>query len=350
MNKILREDIEDILASNLPFELLKNKKIMITGATGFIGSLLAKTLLTCNIKFNLNLTVLATVRNVDKAKIIFKDFDNKNLKFIKWDILEDKLEYKDKIDFIIHTATNTKSKEMVEYPVENLKTSILGTIQLLDFSISNSIEKFIYISSMEMYGTLNNQSGLTTENQLGYIDLKNVRSCYPEGKRVCECLCNSYHQQYQLKVNCVRLAQTFGAGTSISENRIFAQFAKSVIEKKDIILHTNGNSEGNYVYSSDAIKAILLILFNGNDGETYNVANMTSHMSIRDMANLVCNKIANNEIKVKYEIPNSNIYGYAPETKLYLCSEKLMSLGWNPEINLTQAYKKYISYLKEEFY
>lgn len=350
MNSVLREDIEKILNSEFPFNSLRNKKIIVTGATGFIGSLLIKTLLFCNKKYNLNLTIIATTRNISNAENIFNEIKDEFLVFYKWDILKDCFCYEQNVDYVIHTAMITKSKEMIKKPVDIIKTAFFGAQQLLDYSIAHHVKKFIYISSMEIYGDMGNYNGNADEMRLGYINLKSARSCYPEGKRICETLVNSYYFQYGLNVNNLRLAQTFGAGTLKGENRIFAQFAKSVIEKKDIILHTDGQSEGNYVYSTDAIMAILIILNTGISGETYNVSNMESHTTIKDMAEMISSEIAKNEIHVKFDIPDNNIYGYAPKTKLYLDSNKLCNLGWKPEVGLMEAYNRYISYLKEEEY
>lgn len=348
INAVLKEDLEIISQAHLPFDELKDKDIVVTGATGLIGSLLVKSLLFCNKKYKLNLKVIAAVRNVEKAQQIYSDFLDDKLVLYKWDIKNDIFNYNGNVDYIIHTAAVTKSKEMLERPVDNIKISMLGTMQILDYAIANAVKKMIYISSMEMYGTFENLTGTVTEEQLGYIDIKSARSCYPEGKRMCECLCNAYWHQYHLPVNCMRLAQTFGAGTLQGENRVFAQFARSVIEKKDIVLHTAGGSEGNYVYSRDAITAILTALLKGKEGEAYNVANMSNHMTVVEMAHLVAEKVAHGKIKVVFDIPENNVYGYAPETKLFLNSNKLCDLGWTPEIGLEEAYNIYIAYLKEE--
>ena len=106
-------------------------------------------------------------------------------------------------------------------------------------------------------------------------------------------------------VRIARLSQTFGAGISYEENRVFAQFAKAAMNKTDIVLHTAGKSVGNYCYTRDAVMGILLLLVKGNDGEAYTVAHPEAHITIGDMAKMVAEKLANNEIKVVFDIPKA---------------------------------------------
>ena len=143
-----------------------------------------------------------------------------------------------------------------------------------------------------------------------------------------------------------RLAQTFGAGILPGENRVFAQFARSAMNGEDIVLHTKGLSEGNYCYTRDAVLGLLTILLEGENGEAYNVANPDSHTTIADMAQMVCEKIGDGKIKVVFDIPESNTYGYAADTKMKLNSDKLQSLGWKPEIGLEEAYRRLIESMK----
>lgn len=146
-----------------------------------------------------------------------------------------------------------------------------------------------------------------------------------------ESLCFSYFKEYGVPVKIARLAQTFGKGVQKNDTRVFAQFAGAVREKKDIVLHTAGDSVGNYCEIEDAVEAIFLLLEKGENGEAYNVANEANTMQIREMAELVADKIAHGEIHVVYDIPESNLHGYAATTGLRLSSQKLRQMGWRPK-------------------
>lgn len=270
------------------------------------------------------------------------------MEVIKGDILNPYTEYiaeKEKIDYIFHTASVTASKMMVEQPVNTINTSLNGTSNILELARAKKCKGVVYVSSMEMYGKFEKkgeESPYIDEETLGYINPLEVRSNYPESKRMCENMCVAYAKQYDLPVSIARLSQTFGAGILQTENRVFAQFARSAIRGENIVLHTLGKSEGNYCYTRDTVKALILLLVNGKCGEAYNIANEDSHTTIAKMAQMVCEKIAGNKINVIFDIPEGNTYGYAADTCMKLNTSKMKSLGWKPEIGLEEAYRRMI--------
>jgi nucleoside-diphosphate-sugar epimerase len=217
---------------------------------------------------------------------------------------------------------------------------------MLQFAAQKNVKAFVYISSMEIYGQPSN-AGKTAEKDLGYVDIGTVRSCYPEGKRMCECLCTAYASQYGVPVVSARLAQTFGAGILPTENRVFAQFARSAIRGEDIVLHTTGESEGNYVYTADVLSAILLLLAKGKPGEAYNIANEESHITIREMAELVVREFAGEGARVVIDIPqDASALGYAPPVKMQLDASKMKALGWKAGIGLAESYRRMINWMQ----
>ena len=228
---------------------------------------------------------------------------------------------------------------MIEKPVETLLISVEGTKNILNFAQEKKCASVVYISSMEVYGAFNESKEVREEN-LGYIDHLKVRSNYPESKRLCENMCVAYYTEFGVPVKIARLAQTFGAGILPGENRVFAQFARSAMQGKDIVLHTKGQSEGNYCYTRDCITGLLTILLKGTNAEAYNVSNPRTHTTIAEMANLVAEKIADGKIKVVFDIPEDNTFGYAADTKMKLNSDKLQALGWKPEVGLEEAYRR----------
>jgi len=341
---VLLEDMENCLNSEVNWNEFRYAKFLITGATGLIGSLMVKMLLYANEKLALHMKIYAFIRDEGKAKKIYKEQSGR-INYIIGDLSDLQFNLEEGFDYIIHAAAITMSWVMIEKPVDVIETALNSTRLLLTYLQKHIECKMVYISSMEMYGTVDNEK-MVDETCLGYIDLHSVRSCYPESKRMCECMCNSFVSQYGVKVCSARLAQTFGSGVLPGENRVFAQFARSVINHNDIVLHTDGLSEGNYVYTLDAVKAILLLLLQGKSGEAYNIANEASHVTIKEMAELVARQIAQGQIKVVYDIPVSqNKYGYAPKVKLNLSSDKIRALGWLPNVGLVDAYNRMIMYM-----
>ena len=309
------------------------KTVFVTGATGLIGKLCTMSLLNSGY----NTQVIALVRDENKAKKIFNN--NKRLTYIVQDI-NSRIQTERKIDYIIHCANTTSSKDFVEKPVETVYTTINGTRNVLELAKNKKVEGMVFLSSLEVYGITQNEN--VKESDLGFIDILSPRSSYSEGKRMAETLCISYGQEYGVNVKIARLAQTFGAGVSQSDNRVFAQFAKSVINKENIVLFTKGETKRNYCYTTDAVRGIFTILTKGEKNNAYNVANKNTYISIADMAK----SLENETTKVEFRIDNIE-RGFNPTIKINLNTEKLEVLGWSAKIDLAQMFKRTIEALKE---
>ena len=339
MNEILIEDINEFTSSFKLHKELENTKFLITGATGLIGS----TLVRCLLALNENIQITCPVRSVDKAFLLFGEDSSK----VKWlegnlqDTLHDLDEYN---DFVIHCASPTAGKYMVEHPAETFEFAMDSTRSLLSFAKRYHVKGMVYLSSLEYYGQ-NADEKLIEEDFEGYVDPNSPRSSYPLGKRAAEFLCVAYAKEFGVKVKVARLTQTFGVGVSSNDNRVFAQFARSVIQGTDIVMHTTGESAKPYCYTTDCVSAMLYILLKGKNGEAYNVANPNTYISIRDMANFLQSQF-NPKIQVRIELHPE--MGYAPVTKLRLSADKLMSLGWLPRYNLRDMFDKLIKSMSYE--
>ena len=336
----LTEDLK-IIADYIVKKNICQSSIFITGGTGLIGSITAKAFLLANYKFGLNNKITVLVRDLKKAHCIFEGF--KDINFIIGDITEKPSNCR--FDYIIHTASPTTSKYYMTNPVEVMDSNYSGTKNILELAKISDSKSVVCLSSMEVFGVVGQSDKRLTEKELGYIDITNIRSCYSESKRVLELLCKCYFEEYRIPVKVARLAQTFGAGVLNSENRVFAQFARKAVNGEDIVLHTAGASVGNYCYTRDAIKAIITILADGQNGEAYTVVNEKSTMTIKEMAKLVADNFSGGKSKVVFDIPEGNKYGYAPETKIHLSAQKLKELGWEPEVDITEMYSRMIPYL-----
>lgn len=318
--------------------------VVITGATGMIGSFLVKSLLKYNDLFNKNVKVFALVRNVEKARVVFTSEQFDKITFFTKEFPS--ISFNQNIDCFIHTASPTSSLELQTKPASTINAIIKGTSDALSFAKNNNCKSFVFLSSIEVYGKYDDGLIKTVnENDLGFVPLNNPRSSYPEAKRLAELLCFSYFQEYGLSTKTARLTQTFGANLAVDDNRIFAQIARSVVDNRDIVLHTDGSFSRSYCYLTDAAKAIFLISTLGEPGETYNIANNNTYISVKDMAEMVCKHIANDRIKVVYDIADATKYGYANISSIKMSIEKLVSLGWVPEYSLEEMYSRLVSSL-----
>lgn len=342
MNKqILIDDANAFAESFELSESLRGKTFLITGATGLIGSVMIKCLLALNRNEKLGIRVIAVVRSLDKAKSVFadefSDIDFKNLNLNEISVSSIGTD----IDYIVHLASPTASKYFVEHPVETLRTAFEGTTSVLEYAKNADVKGMVYASSLEVYGSNDTDEWLDEIFQ-GYVNPVEARSSYNMGKRASECLCHAYAEEYAVPVMMARMTQTFGAGVEYNDNRVFAQFARNVLEGKDIELHTTGETSRMYCYTIDAISAMLYILLKGQSGEAYNVANPDTYISIRTLAEFMKQHF-NPGINVCFDL--SPDMGYAPVTKLRLSIKKIKDLGWQPQYGLKDMFEKLIRYM-----
>lgn len=359
-DKFMQEDLENTaMDANIPFEELRNSKILVTGATGLVGLQMVRSLAAMNRLRNAGIKIYALIRSMEKARSIYGELaDRDDLNFVQADLndhdgLIDNVQRavlasnEDMPVYIFHGAAVTASKMMVDKPVETIDTALNGTRNMLDLAILLKARSMVYLSSMEVYGKWDGSSDVT-EDKMGYIDPLVIRSNYPLTKRMCENMCVAYNKEHAVPVRIARLSQTFGAGILPGENRVFAQFAKSVMNGSDIVLHTKGQSEGNYCYTADTIRALMTVLIRGKEAEAYNISNESAHMTIADMAAFAATQLANGSIKVVFDIPEENTFGYAADTKMKLSSAKLRALGWQPNYSLEDAYRRMMGSMKEQ--
>ena len=169
------------------YEKLKDKTFLITGAKGFLAGATIRFLLYLNNKFNLNLFIYGTSRNIDTIP----EYINKNdaIQYVKFEDF-DKLEYTRKINYIIHTATPTSRLEFINHPLETFDIINNGTRRILNFARANNVESTLYLSSVEIYGSPKTDK-LVKEEDYFALDPNDLRNCYPLGKKVAEYLCNT---------------------------------------------------------------------------------------------------------------------------------------------------------------
>ena len=346
MDFILQEDIEYIANStDILWDKMKGKSVLITGATGLIGSQIVLALDKYNQLYQGNIKIYALVRNESKAMKLFGKC-TELVNIVVGDI-RDEIKIDEAVDYIIHGASMTSSKDFVDYPVETILTGMKGTDNILRFAVRKKISSMVYLSSLEVYGVTDSDKESVKENEYGYIDQLVPRSSYSEGKRMAECLCISYGHEYKVPVKIARLSQTFGPGVDYADNRVFAQFARCVIEGNDIVLKTKGNTYRNYCYTRDAIKGILCVLLKGESNEAYNIANRKTGINIRDMAFLVVHDLAEDRIKVVFDIEEDVAkFGYGPTIKIALDTTRLERLGWKAEIDLKSAFERMIQSMR----
>lgn len=345
MNHILEEDTRDF-ANHFPlWEQLRGKTIAVTGATGLLGSCTIRCLLALNKRHDARVGILAVARNEKKVRSMFAE-DIQEISYYIHDFSRDDAFTPPKpVDALLHFASPTASRHFTDHPVDTLLTGIRGTDAILRYAHQARLQSVVFASSLEVYGTIDDDSIPLTEDKQGFLNPMDTRSSYPMAKRAAECLCHGYAMEYGVPVKIGRLAQTFGAGVDKNDKRVFAQFARHVIQGKDIILHTTGELSRCYCYTTDAVSGMLYLLAKGKAGEVYNVANEDTYISIADMARFLCREFRP-DIQPRWELRDDQ--GYSPTTHHRLSTQKMRQLGWTPRYGLREMYHRLILSMKEE--
>ena len=322
--------------ADLPWKEFDGKSIMITGSTGLIGSQLVRTLLVRNDIFDSDITLTLPVRNVAKATTLFGN--RGDVSIINWSMGE-KINKPEHVDFVVHAACGTSSNSFLEFPATTIMQIVGGGQELLKFACSAGVQRFLFLSTMEVYGEV---SGIATEDNFGMLDPMVVRNSYPEAKRLVECLCASFASERGLESVVLRLAQTFGEGVRHGDTRVFADFARHAAEGKDIVLFSDGLKRNGYLSVDDAVRAIIIVLIKGQSGEAYNAVNEDSYCSIKEMAQLVLDCFGTEGAKVRREFDPKREATFRKSSDLKLDSAKIRSIGWSSKDSLSDMYRAMI--------
>ena len=344
LSKTLESEFELIKINN-QYSTLQGKTIFITGATGLIGSYLISFLEYLNRTQKCNIKIVALSRSKKTAQLFFDGFPN--VEVIEGDIVN-KVNYADKIDYIIHGASNTHPIDYSTKPIETIMTNILGTRNILDFSIVKAVKRVIFLSSVEIYGENKGDVVLFDESYLGAIDCNTLRAGYPESKRLAESLFSAFHKEYSLDYVVLRLSRVFGPTMRINDSKVLSQFIKNAAEKKDIVLKSKGNQLYSYIYVGDAVSSIIKVLFDGNNTEAYNVAIPDFDLSLYDIAKLISRKY---ELNVIFEEASQiERAGYSKATKAQMNVKKLNSIGWKSIFAFDTYIFRTIDSIRESFF
>ncbi len=339
-NYIVKQDMIDITErENIPFDKINNKTVLITGANGMLAYYFTCVLMYLNFNKNYNIKIIALVRNIEKAKIKFKDFCNDSrFKLIHQDICES-IKLNEKVNYILHAAGGASPYFIKNDPVGIIKANTEGTINVLEYARKNQVDNILFTSTREVYGKTSDIN-LIREEDMGVIDPLDSRSCYPESKRMAEQLFKSYYNQYKIPYTIVRIAHSYGPGMEInSDGRVMADFISNVVNNRDIVLKSTGEAVRAFCYINDAIDAMFLAMLKGGRNEVYNIANETEPMMIRDVAKLLVNEFKHRNLKVIYDT-TSDQNCYCKYKRVGLCTSKIEAIGWKPKINLLEGMRR----------
>ena len=343
-SKLYCEDIEKLSQENLPFEKLRDSSIMVTGASGLIGSFFIDTIMYLNKKIDLNCKIYALGRSENSKNRFEMYLNNPLFNYLIHDVNE-KLDFDYKIDYIIHLASNTHPVLYATHPISTIATNVIGTKNLLDYATICDCKRFVFASSNEVYGENRGDVELFDEKYCGYIDSNTLRAGYPESKRCGEALCQAYIEEKKLDVVVARFTRTYGPTMLKNDSKAISQFIMKALNKEDIVLKSEGKQFYSFTYVYDAVYGLFTVLLNGIVGEAYNISNIESDITLKDLANTIANTVGKN---VVFDLPSeTERKGFSKATKARLDGSKIQGIGFIPRYDIKNGVKRTIDILNE---
>lgn len=309
---------------------LEGKTVMISGATGMLGTCLTDLLM-----LHGEIRVIALSRNEESARRrLGRYWDNPWFRYVSCDV-SGKIPECGPVDYIIHAASNTHPRQYSQDPIGTISTNVLGTKNLLDYGVSHGAGQFCFLSSVEIYGENRGDVERFREDYLGYLDCNTLRAGYSEGKRLGEALCNAYKEARGLDFVIPRLSRVYGPTMLGSDSKAISQFIKKAAAGEDIVLKSQGNQKYSYTFVTDAAAGVLWCMAQGTGGEAYNVVDEKSDITLKGLAQELAG-IAGT--RVAFELPEETEQkGYSTATRALLDGAKLRGLGWSARVSMAEG-------------
>ena len=340
-NKTYLRDINRTL-SNLNLSKMNNKSILITGGLGLILSSVVDLLIIYDRRYNANIRIF--IADINENGYISRYGRYQDIKYIPYDATKTfNFDIDTDIDYIIHGAGVASPELYVSMPVETMLSNFNGVRNLLECAKEHNIERMLYVSSSEVYGTKDSEDAFD-ENKFGSVNINSIRSSYSEAKRASEVLCKSYSSEYNVDTVIVRPGHIYGPTASPRDKRISSEFAYLAAQGKSLEMKSLGLQKRSYCYSLDCAAAILVALLNGEKGESYNIGH-NEVTSIREMAQMLA-EAGNVALKIN-EPTDSELKQFNPMNNSSLNNEKIKHIGYRDTFSVREGLFHTVEILKD---
>jgi len=307
------------------------KNYLITGGAGFLGSNLALRLLR---EGNSVTAVDNLMTGLEENLVILKK--ENNFEFINQDIVKS-LEINKKYDFVINLACPASPPKYYKDPIHTLRTSAIGTQNVLDFALKNQA-RFFHASTSEIYGDPLEHP--QRESYFGNVDPYCKRSCYDEGKRYAEALIYEYRHERQLNTGLIRIFNTYGPMMDPSDGRVVTNFILQALRGENLTVQGDGRQTRSFCYVDDQIEGMIRMIHSSEEGPI-NIGNPEEYQVI-DLARLVIELTGSKSKIVHTEAALSDPKKRQPD--INIAKNKL---GWQPKVSVREGLQKTIDWFRK---
>lgn len=334
------------------FTVMSGKRLLITGGAGFLGYYLVQAALHWNAHRSPNKLIHITIyenfiRGVPAW--LTQISNNPQLSIIKHDITHPLPTDMGDFEFIIHSASIASPIFYRKYPIETMDANVNGLRFLLDYCVKQKangkpVEGFLFYSTSEIYGDPTPESIPTPETYRGNVSCTGPRACYDESKRYGETLCVNFAQQYDIPIKIARPFNNYGPGLKITDRRVLPDFARDVMNNRDIVMLSDGSPTRTFCYIADAIVGYYKILIKGKMAESYNIGVETPEISMLNLADRVvglAKELWSYQGKVvKQESSDQNYLVDNPNRRSPIIKKARADLGYNPKIDIDNGLRR----------
>lgn len=306
-------------------------KILVAGAAGFLGSHLSEALLEQGHEV-LGVDNLYTGSRENIKHLL----DNRDFEFLRHDIT---LPLFVEVDAIYNLACPASPIQYQKHPVQTIKTSLLGSINLLGIARRTGA-KILQASTSEVYGDplISEQN----EEYWGNVNPIGVRACYDEGKRASETLFFDYWRQYQVRIKVARIFNTYGPRMDLNDGRVVSNFAVQALSNEDITIYGDGSQTRSFCYVSDLIPGLIKLM--SSEDEVIGPINLgnPNEFSIKELAETIIGMTGSTSTISYRELPSDD-----PKQRKPDISKAREILDWAPKVELQEGLKSTINYFEK---
>lgn len=343
--RVWAEDVAEIVSRRNAWDELAGARVLVTGAGGFLGGYIVRTLLALNRQGALSkpVRVVAMVRDSARARSRLSDvIDNPNLVVLEWDLNSLAVPSLRDVTYVVHAASQASPRFYAVDPVGTILPNTVGTVALLAALDPQRARGFLFISSSEVYGSVERASSIGEEDY-GIVDPTQVRSCYAEGKRAGETLCIAWGHQHGIPCKIARPFHTYGPGLLPDDGRVFSDFAFNMVRRENIVMHSDGSARRAYCYAADAVSGFFSVLLDGEPGMAYNVANADAELSVLELAETLVALYPERGLRVVRESPGAgSTYTASTFQRLVPSVDRLEKLGWKAKVSPREGFRRMI--------
>ena len=341
------QDLDLVRAADAGWDDLDGATVAISGATGQLGAFLVDALMRRREMDGTDVRVLALGRDAGRARARLPYFGREGFSFEEVDVSVPGSAPTRPADVVFHLASTTHPRAYATQPVGTVASNVVGLMNLLEYACSRpeSPARFVFASSVEVYGENRGDVERFGESYCGYLDCNTLRAGYPESKRCGEALCQAYAAERGMRVYVPRLPRTFGPTVLPSDTKAVSQFVGRGVAREDVVLKSEGTQTYSYLYVADTVGGMLHVLAHGRAGEAYNLADERCDVSLRDLAATIARSAGT---KVVFELPDEvERAGYSTATRAMLDPARVRATGWRARYGMAEAMDRTLRILRD---